>query len=217
MKAAVLGLLTACSLAACAAPRAERAAIVIDPPPAEGSWQADITPADASRLEGLDALWDAVRGHSDRRSQAALAAETPLLTAQAALEYPQLSPGSYRCRTVQVRVRHRRVEVKAYPPFFCFVKGEMTGKLSFAKQTGSDLPAGYLYPDGDRRYVFLGARQRQEGDNSIGYGVDPSRDVAGVIERIGQFRWRLVIPVEGDANGLDVYELTPVPAEQQPE
>src|SRR3546814_14937312 len=69
--------------------------------------------------------------------------------------------------------------------------------LSFTKQSGSDLPAGYLYADGERRYVFLGARQDAPGDVSLGYGVDPERDVAGVVERVGPFRWRLVAPRDG--------------------
>jgi len=37
----------------------------------------------------------------------------------------------------------------------------------------------------------------------------------GVIERIGPFRWRLVLPWRGERPGLDIYELTPVPLEQQ--
>ena len=107
-----------------------------------------------------------------------------------------------------------RDRVRAFPAYFCYVHAEDKG-LSFAKQTGSDLPSGYLYADGDKRYVFLGARQRRPGDVSLGYGVDAGRDVVGVVERVGAFRWRLVVPRDG-GDALDVYELTPVPADRQP-
>ena len=34
--------------------------------------------------------------------------------------------------------------------------------------------------------------------------------MAGVLERIGPFRWRLVIPWPQSTSKLDVFELTPV-------
>ena len=104
---------------------------------------------------------------------------------------------------------------RAFPEQFCFVGGEADGRLSFNKQTGSDLPNGWLYPDEKDRYIFLGAQQRKPGDNSIPYGAERSRDLAGVIERVGPFRWRLVMP-RTTPRALWVYELTPVPAAQQP-
>jgi hypothetical protein len=105
--------------------------------------------------------------------------------------------------------------IRVMPPFFCYIRGESDNLLTFAKQTGTDLPGGWLYPDDDKRYVFLGARQRRSGDTSLAYGADRVRDVIGVAERIGSFRWRLEI--RGPArDGLDVYELTPVPTENQP-
>jgi len=40
--------------------------------------------------------------------------------------------------------------------------------------------------------------------------------MAGVLERIGPFRWRLVIPWPQSTSKLDVFELTPVDFTQQP-
>ena len=57
--------------------------------------------------------------------------------------------------------------------------------------------------------------QKAPGDVSLGYGVEHDRDVVGVVERVGAFRWRLATPRD-DGKGIDVYELTPVPADQQP-
>ena len=41
-------------------------------------------------------------------------------------------------------------------------------------------------------------------------------DMAGVLERIGPFKWRLVIPWPQSTSKLDVFELTPVDFNQQP-
>jgi hypothetical protein len=38
-----------------------------------------------------------------------------------------------------------------------------------------------------------------------------------VLERIAPFKWRLVIPWPQSTSKLDVFELTPVDFEQQPE
>jgi hypothetical protein len=41
--------------------------------------------------------------------------------------------------------------------------------------------------------------------------------MAGVFERIGAFRWRLVIPWPQSTSKLDVFELTPVDFASQPQ
>src|SRR3546814_9253606 len=108
-----------------------------------------------------------------------------LLEADAALDHPALPPVSYWCRVVRLGKIAGRNLIESFAPKFCYIRDEEKG-LSFTKQSGSDLPAGYLYADGERRYVFLGARQDAPGDVSLGYGVDPDRDVAGVVERVGR-------------------------------
>jgi len=211
-------ILTAAALVAAggctATPRPEASVAIETPSPTEQAWRATIAPADAALLDNLPAVWSTVLGAAKRRSGAAIAAEGALLDADAALDHPELSPGSYRCRVVRIGKSAGRRRFVSFPPRFCYVRGEATG-LSFAKQTGSDLPSGYLYADGKRRYVFLGARQDAPGDVSRAYGADADRDVAGVVERVGAFRWRLVAPRDG-GDAIDIYELTPVPADQQP-
>jgi len=165
-------------------------------------------------LDALPTRWSAVVGGTKASGGAAVAAAGPLLRPDAALDHPELSPGSYRCHIVRIWKSAGRARVRSFEPNFCYISDEQDG-LSFAKQTGSDLPSGYLYADGNRRYVFLGARQLKPGDVSLGYGVDAARDLAGVVERYGAFRWRLVVPRPGD-DTIDIYELTPVPADQQP-
>lgn len=202
------------ALAGCATtPKPKAAAQLETLSPSEQTWRATINPADSAAIDALPATWSAILAAKPRGADT-VAAQGPLLDPAAALDHPELSPGSYRCRVVRLWKSAGHRHARAFTPYFCFVHDEKTG-LSFAKQTGSDLPSGYLYADGDRRYVFLGAKQRKPGDVSLGYGVDAKRDVVGVIERFGAFRWRMIVPRGGDG-GLDIYELTPVPADQQP-
>jgi len=182
--------------------------------PSEQAWRETITPADARLIETLPSIWATALGTAKQRTIPAIADEGALLQPDAALDHPELPPGSYRCRVVRIGKTAGSRRVRSFPPYFCYVGAE-ENKLSFAKQTGSDLPSGYLYADGGKRYVFLGARQRKPGDVSLGYGVDQGRDLAGVVERVAAFRWRLVVPRDG-GEAIDIYELTPVPTDQQP-
>jgi hypothetical protein len=215
MRGLVLIVAALAALGGCATTPRPRASVQLETPsPSEQAWRGAITPADAALLEELPAIWSRVLASAKRRSAAAVADEGALLDPDGALGHPELPPGSYRCRVVRIGkgAGHRRFV--AFPSYFCYVKPEDRG-LSFAKQTGSDLPSGYLYADGDKRYVFLGARQDRPGDVSRAYGDDTDRNVVGVVERVGAFRWRLVAPRDA-GEGLDIYELTPVPADRQP-
>ncbi|GAA3717268.1 hypothetical protein GCM10022268_27050 [Sphingomonas cynarae] len=208
-----LALLTVPVLAGCAARDRPAAmggtavaeAATVEMKPVSG-WRAMIRPDDAMRIDTLPARWAAARAGVGRRGAAALRGEGDLLRADAGLAHPALPPGSYRCRSVTLA----RGLVQAGKPFFCYVGGETGERVSFTKQTGTALPGGWLYPERDR-YIFLGARQRRAGDVSLGYGVDATRDLIGVMERIGAFRWRLVLA----GNMMEVYELTPVAPDQQ--
>ncbi|WP_213979164.1 DUF4893 domain-containing protein [Sphingomonas sp. dw_22] len=177
----------------------------------EPAWRKAIAPQDSDRLAILPAEWAKLHG---KLRPATRTAQGPLLDPTAGLANAELPPGSYRCRTLHLRAAARGpASVRATPQGFCYVSGE-ADSLAFSKQTGTDIAAGYFYPDG-KRYIFLGARQRRAGENSYPYGADPDRDVVGVAERVGNFRWRLAVTGQR-AGDVDVYELTPVPAEQQP-
>ncbi|MBC9033972.1 DUF4893 domain-containing protein [Sphingomonas sp. JC676] len=211
----ICALLSVPALAACTAktPHPVSIATIVPVPPRiqpEPAWRQAIAPRDSVRLTGLATDW--------RKLHARLRAVTrqtqgAVLDPGAGLDNAALPPGSYRCRTLHMRSGQRGAVVQATAPGFCFVSGE-ENSLGFAKQTGTDIAAGYFYPDGNR-YVFLGARQRKAGENSHGYGTDPKRDMVGVAERFANFRWRLAVPGPR-AGDVDVYELTPVPVEQQP-
>lgn len=209
---AMLFLATACATTTVpvAGPTVE-----IAPEESVTGWRAIANGVDEARLAAMPQAWAAARATVGRRDRKPLADAGALLAADAALDHPALPPGSYKCWLTSLGRRTTRgAALRTFAPFFCYVRAEDGGTLSFTKQTGSDLPGGWLHDDG-QRYVFLGARQREAGDSSLGYGTEPERDLAGVVERIGPFRWRLVLPWRDGKTGLDVYELTPVPTEQQ--
>ena len=95
-----------------------------------------------------------------------------------------------------------------YPPFTCRIR-RVDGLMSFAKLTGSQRPLGLLLPFADNRMVFLGTLQLVDERRALQYGRDRERDMAGVIERIGPQRWRLVLPYPHFESTIDILELVP--------
>lgn len=209
-----LCLLTA-TIGGCAATQGHLPIGTVEVPDDPGrAWKQQIDSADAARLDTLPARWSAALGAARPGFTGALAREGALLDPARALPYPALPPGSYRCRAVKLGASGRREPAyRSFAPAFCFIGSESDAQ-SFTKQTGSERPAGWLYPDGARRMVFLGSFT--EGSASApGYGAAHGHNAVGVVERIGYFRWRLtLVPADGSAQ-LTVYDLAPVPVEGQ--
>ncbi|MDB5709418.1 MAG: hypothetical protein JWL96_1488 [Sphingomonas bacterium] len=203
MKRLLLAIALGGALSGCAAtqPRARPMGIVEKP---VSAWRDTIKLPDAAIVDAMPARWAAARARVGKAAARAITAQGVLLGGPA-LDHPAPSPGPYRCRLVRLGAGG----VRSFPAATCFIGGDPGDMLSFTKATGSDAPGGWLYPDDvTTRYVFLGARQLRPGTASLAYGKDATRNLAGVVERIGTFRWRLVIP--GAADTLDVYDLTPL-------
>lgn len=204
-------------LAGCTQPEARPAStpVVQEASTKADEWQRVASKADSDRLARLGQAWnealDDARSAGSRRD---VEAEGALLKADAALARPSPTPGSYQCRMVRLgRTTPRGKAFEKFKPFFCYV--EVDGNLlTIVKQTGSQRPAGRLWEDDNpNRLIYLGSLALGNEEQPKAYGDDPKRDMAGVFERIGPFRWRLVIPWPQAGSKLDVYELTPV-AEQ---
>lgn len=171
-------------------------------------WQGIASAADKARLANVSGAW--ATGLADARKAgfaSALRDDSELLKASSALARPAPTPGSYRCSLVKLG---GKPAFEKFKPFFCYV--EVDGNLlTIVKQTGSQRPAGRLYDDDvNTRLVFLGTLALGSEEEARAYGDDAKRDMAGIFERIGPFRWRLVIPYPQDGAKLDVFELTPV-------
>jgi hypothetical protein len=179
-------------------------------------WREIANAGDIDRITRVRGAWDAALTEARAAGfRSEIAAEGDLLKPAAALARPAPTPGSYECRMVRLgKTTARARPFEKFKPFFCYV--EIEGDLlTIVKQTGSQRPAGRLWEDDNQaRLIYLGSLALGNEEQPKAYGDDPARDMAGVLERIGPFRWRLVIPWPRGTSKLDVYELKPVA--QQP-
>lgn len=200
-------VLTACQTAAPPAPPAPPDPVTASSDAA--SWRRAIRAEDMERLDRLNEAWRdglaEARGSGFARQ---IETEGALLSLDAALPRAALPPGSYRCRLIRLGAGPRRAAFTAYPAYFCHV-GVEDDLLAFTKQTGSERPAGYVWTEGDGRGVFLGAMVLGNEAQVPAYGQDARRDLAGIVERIGPFRYRLVMPRPQNGAKIDVLELVP--------
>ena len=179
-------------------------------------WKAVATGADESRLDRLGLAWQEALADARKSNPGDVRREGNLLLPRAALPRPAPTPGSYNCRLIKLgKATPKSKAFESFRPFFCYVEVE-GDLLTIVKQTGSQRPAGRLWEDDDsRRLIFLGSLALGDEQQPVAYGDNPKRDMAGVLERIAPFKWRLVIPWPQSTSKLDVFELTPVA--QQPE
>ena len=216
--AALAGTLAGCETAKPKPPAGLRATVEVGPPLKSEAWKAVATREDSDRIARLGLAWQEALGDAQRSNPGDVRREGTLLLPRSALPRPEPTPGSYNCRLIKLgKAAPGGKPYETFKPFFCYVEVE-DQLLTIVKQTGSQRPAGRLWQDDDpTRLVFLGSLALGNEDQPLAYGDDPKRNMAGVFERIGPFRWRLVIPWPQSTSKLDVFELTPVDFTQQPQ
>lgn len=191
--------------------------IVVEEP--ETGWRAVARDEDIAKIESIGLAWiEALAAARRAGFTRAMAREGVLLEPGAALPRAAPPPGSYMCRLIRMGPREGKgAAYAAFKPFFCNVGVNDEQQLSITKQTGSERPAGYLWeePGNTKRLIFLGSLALGNEDTPLAYGDDPTRDMAGVFERIGPFRYRLVIPRPRGTSKLDVIELVPAPRQAE--
>ena len=193
-----------------------RPSVVAEPQTNADFWKGVATDADEQRISRLGLAWQEALQEARRTNARDVEVEGALLRPRAGLPRPAPTPGSYNCRLIKLgRAAAKGPTFERFKPFFCYVEVE-GDLLTIVKQTGSERPAGRLWTD-DRadRLIFLGSLALGGEEQPLAYGEDPKRDMAGVLERIAPFKWRLVIPWPQSTSKLDVFELTPVA--QQPQ
>jgi hypothetical protein len=199
-------------------PPGVRPTVQVEPPSKSDAWKKVATAADQQRLARLDSAWQQALTEAGKSFGGEIKKEGALLKPHAGLPRPAPTPGSYNCRLIKLgQATPKTRAYESFKPFFCYVEVE-GDQLTIVKQTGSQRPSGRLWEDDDpNRMIFLGSLALADEEQPLAYGDDPKRNMAGVFERIGAFRWRLVIPwPQGDAK-LEVFELTPVDFNQQPQ
>ncbi|HLL30919.1 MAG TPA: DUF4893 domain-containing protein [Allosphingosinicella sp.] len=172
------------------------------------AWRSVASARDSAALDGLPARWDrALAAGRAANLSRRIAGEGALLIPTARLARAAPAPGSYRCRYLRPGGR----KWAASPQGFCYV-GVEAGQLSLATELSGLRLGGYLWElkDGER-LVFLGAVVPAGAKTAAAYGENPSRDIAGLFERIGEFRYRLTLPEPSPGSGLTVVELVAAP------
>jgi hypothetical protein len=173
-------------------------------------WRAAATGHDRQRLrDWRDVFVTALAQARAAGHAAAVAAEGELLEPDAALGGEPIPNGDYRCRVIKLGAKSPgMLDYIAYPAFSCRIQQD--GRMqSFAKLTGSQRPAGRIFPGDALRQVFLGTLILGDEMRAMQYGADPDRDVAAFVERIGPARWRMVMPRPAFESTTDVIELIP--------
>lgn len=187
------------------------------PPPPPGAapvlrdWRGIVTPRDRDRFERLDAAWSLALEQARRQPGSGdLRSLGELIVPDA--RRPSVAPpvGDYRCRTVKLGSQggEQGLGYVVYGWFACRIEQTPNG-LKFLKLTGSQRPAGLLFPEDDRHMVMLGSMALASEPAANSYGQRPDRDLIAVLERIGERRWRLVIPWPQNESNLDLIELVP--------
>jgi hypothetical protein len=208
MKLAIAPLVVALALAGCASGGNDEPRLAQAAPP---DWRTIATEHDRDRLREWRTAWiEAIRKVDASGQRIALAREGALLQPDVAVEWRDPPPGEYSCRVIKMGAKQPGLlDYVAYPAFNCRIRQEQ-GMMSFAKLTGSQRPIGHLLPfNGQQRMVFLGTLQLGDERRSLEYGHDRERDMAGIVERIGERRWRLVLPYPAFESTIDILELVP--------
>ncbi|MCL6698253.1 DUF4893 domain-containing protein [Sphingomonas sp. NSE70-1] len=177
-------------------------------PSATTGWQEVVTPEDRIRLRDWRTAFTRALDQANAANHAAeIANEGALLEPDAAVGGP-IPNGDYRCRVIKLGAKSQgMLEYVAYPAFRCRID---QGKMQrFTKLTGSQRHVGKIYPGDQLREVFLGTLVLGDETRAYQYGRDRDRDVAGWVERIGDNRWRMVLPYPNYESLLDVIELVP--------
>ena len=176
-------------------------------------WKTVASVDDQDRLARLDDAWKQALREANHEFGAQLDSLGMLAVQDAALETPPLQPppGKYRCRTIKVgSLNGEGLKYVAYPWFTCTVELTPGGDLVLTKTTGSQRTKGLIYPDSDnpKRLIYVGAQAWGDQETTFpAYGAQPERDQVGVIERIGNGRWRMVVPWPKQESKLDILEI----------
>lgn len=173
-------------------------------------WRRIATSADRERLREWRGAWmSALKQVRGSGSAAQAGAQGPLFDPDRALRDPVPPAGIYRCRMFKLGGR-----VAGAPEFAMSVWGRCTlaeadGAMGFVRESGGQRPVGAIFADTDARAIFLGTVVIGDETRALDYGRDASRDMAGLVERVDDARWRIVLPHPRFESTLDVIELIP--------
>lgn len=182
-------------------------------PVAEPDWRDKATEADQKRAgQWREALTKGIDGVVGAGEAEKLTSRGSLFEPDAGLSSSMLPAGLYNCSVTKLDGKpDGGLPYIAYPAFRCRVV-KQGDRYQFTKLTGSQMTAGWIYPDGDKQSVYIGTGFYGYEDKAAPYGQSEKRDEVAVIHRVGKQRWRMVYPFPYYESVVNVMELTPVRA-----
>ncbi|MDB5737391.1 MAG: hypothetical protein JWO65_1059 [Sphingomonas bacterium] len=211
LKRSLMPMFAAALLAGCGphmpCPPKTASATAAPPPP---DWHDDISDPDHVRLRGWrDSFVLALTQARTAGHGAEIDAQGPLLDPDGGADGVALAEGRYRCRTIKLGTKvDKRSPFIAFPTYDCVVKPSGTiERLSVLG--GIQRPTGRLYPDTPSRMIFLGTMILSDETKPVKYGRDADRDLVGALQKIGNARWRLLLPNPAWESTMDVMEIVP--------
>ncbi|SFO17137.1 protein of unknown function [Sphingomonas sp. OK281] len=173
-------------------------------------WRRVATTADRARLRGWRGAWvDALAQVDPQETRR----DPVLFDPDRSLVDPLPPEGKYRCRTYKLGAHAGVGPTFTMSGWFACRIGtsddDGESVVSLVKLDGSQRPVGTIFADTNARAVFLGTMELGDEKRPMRYGRDANRDMAGLIERIGAKRWRVVLPYPKFESVLDVVELVP--------
>lgn len=201
-----LGILAVASLACGMASAGERPMKV----PKQG-WRAMATQSDRERLRTWHDAWTEALARARPANAARIDAEGDLFDPDRALSGAVPPPGRYRCRVFKLGAKGTAMaEFTTHDDGPCMIAA-LDGASSLTKIAGAQRPSGIIFQGDGARAMFLGSMMLGDETRPMVHGRDAARDITGYIERIGDKRWRLVLPYPKFESILDVIELVPAP------
>jgi hypothetical protein len=173
---------------------------------AEAGWQDVATQADQKRLSLLE--------ESKSKGIEAAGAGSDMGVVHEVLD-PQGAAagdiaGTWRCRLIKLG---GMTPSRVYSWFTCRIS-DRGGHLYFQKINGSTRTAGYLYPNGDGKLVYLGAEYMStepvhsySGSGASVGAVQTPDDEIGLLSSIGAGHARIELPYPVQESAFDVIEL----------
>jgi len=131
------------------------------------------------------------------------------LLPDAALAPVAFGAGQYRCQVLKIGAQDLSTPAfNSLPVTRCVVTQE--GKLlHFMASGGPQRPQGMLYSDNNRRMILLGTMVLGDEAMAQMYGHDTTRDIIGIVERVGDHHWRILCPAPHFESLFDVIDITP--------
>lgn len=178
----------------------------------EEEWRSVASPGDAAALDRISARWRAALADARKRYRTRISQAGPLLDPEAGLPRATPGPGPYRCTLYRISPPARRRPAFATSrEDFCFVGLGEEDRLTFTSELPARRVGGYLFEqEGAPALVFLGAAIGRDGE-AASYGDDGADSEVGILERVGELSYRLVLPEPN--GGVHVIAMTPAPRE----